>query len=368
MRSFVTAASEWFWSERVWWPPGYGWHSLKSRPEEPYPEYADLYRPILLAFLLIPLRWAFQTYVARPFGKALGIKERARISALDSLIAKLKNFLVAQPELTKRVATNGYANGSTPKAATASSSTPASLSHRLRFALKKSKLDKFSECMWRATAYFALWTYGFAAIYDKSWVWNSTEMWVAYPRIPLDPSIWWLYQAEATFYWNLMISQFFDTQIQRKDFVMNFVHHVAALALIWFSWSINYVQVGALVMVIHDICDPFLELAKTGRYMGRPDVCNFFFVIFAGLWVVTRLMIYPYRLLYSTLVEAPAFIQWYPVYYIFNFFLLTLFVLHLLWSHMILKIIIKALGDGEADDTRSEADSDSEEEEDPHED
>lgn len=53
------------------------------------------------------------------------------------------------------------------------------------------------------------------------------------------------------------------------------------------------------------------------------------------------------RLLYATLIEAPAFIAFYPVYYIINFFLLALFVLHLLWSHLILGIILKALKDGE---------------------
>lgn len=109
-------------------------------------------------------------------------------------------------------------------------------------------------------------------------MWNTTEMWLGYPRIPLDNRLWWLYQAEAAFYWNLMLSQFFDNQIQRKvapassslalqlgaesvqDFVMNFVHHVATLALICFSWTINYVRGGALVMVIHDVCDPLIEV------------------------------------------------------------------------------------------------------------
>lgn len=31
------------------------------------------------------------------------------------------------------------------------------------------------------------------------------------------------------------------------------------------------------------------------RYISRPDLCNVFFAVFAVLWFITRLGIYPYK-------------------------------------------------------------------------
>lgn len=50
-----------------------------------------------------------------------------------------------------------------------------------------------------------------------------------------------------------------------------------------------------------------------------------------------------YSVLYSTMLEAPALIVWFPVYYIFNSLLLVLQVLHILWSYMITRIVLNAI-------------------------
>ena len=47
--------------------------------------------------------------------------------------------------------------------------------------------------------------------------------------------------------------------------------------------------------------------------------------------------------LYSTMLEAPALIAWFPVYYIFNGLLMVLQVLHVLWSCMIARIVLNAI-------------------------
>jgi len=48
---------------------------------------------------------------------------------------------------------------------------------------------------------------------------------------------------------------------------MMFVHHCVTLFLIWASWSVNYTRVGSLIMVIHDVGDIPLELAKCFRFV-----------------------------------------------------------------------------------------------------
>lgn len=38
------------------------------------------------------------------------------------------------------------------------------------------------------------------------------------------------------------------------------VHHVATIVLMYFSWVLNFVRVGALVLVVHDAADSWLSV------------------------------------------------------------------------------------------------------------
>jgi ceramide synthetase len=158
---------------------------------------------------------------------------------------------------------------------------------------------------------------------------------------------------ELSFYWSLIFSQFVD--VQRKDFWVNFIHHIATVLLMSFSWADNFCRVGTLVLLIHDAVDFWLEAAKMARYCKKNNICNILFIVFTATWFLTRCMIYPFWIIYSTLVEAPAFILFYRAYYVFNFLLFLLLILHIFWSIMILKIALSAVRSGEADDARSDS-------------
>lgn len=60
------------------------------------------------------------------------------------------------------------------------------------------------------------------------------------------------------FYWSLAVSQFFD--VKRKDFWQMFIHHIAAICLMGFSWMCNLHRIGTLVLLTHDCSDIFLEV------------------------------------------------------------------------------------------------------------
>ena len=86
---------------------------------------------------------------------------------------------------------------------------------------------------------------------------------------------------EMAFYWSLTFTQF--TDVKRKvrwyqvhillstsdfcqDFWEMFIHHIATLALLVFSWTNHMHRMGSLVLLIHDFADHWLELAKLARY------------------------------------------------------------------------------------------------------
>ena len=103
--------------------------------------------------------------------------------------------------------------------------------------------------------------------------------------------LWWYYMIALSFYVSLFFSQFFD--VKRKDFWQMLVHHIAAILLIAFSWLAGACRVGSLVLVVHDCGDIFLEAAIIAKYANYHLVCSVCFCIFATLWIITRLGIFP---------------------------------------------------------------------------
>lgn len=159
----------------------------------------------------------------------------------------------------------------------------------------------------------------------------------------VDSEIWSYYMFSMSFYWSLVVSQFFD--IKRKDFWQMFVHHIITLLLLSLSWICNLHRVGSLVLVIHDCADIFLEAAKVTKYANYQKLCDGIFAIFTIIWIITRMGFYP-RVIYSTSIEAPRILPMFPAYYIFNSMLLLLLCLHVAWTYMILKIAHNSLKSG----------------------
>ncbi|GJQ85321.1 hypothetical protein Trydic_g10565 [Trypoxylus dichotomus] len=154
------------------------------------------------------------------------------------------------------------------------------------------------------------------------------------------------------FYWSLCVSQFFDNK--RKDFWQMFVHHIATIILMSFSWICNLIRIGTLVLVTHDCADIFLEAAKMAKYSGYQKICDTIFAIFTVLWIVTRLGVFPFWIIHNTSIVTPTLLPVFPAYYIFNSLLLLLLILHVVWTYLILKIAYKALMAGQMEgDIRS---------------
>jgi len=177
---------------------------------------------------------------------------------------------------------------------------------------------------------------------------------------------------ELAFYWSLSFSQF--TDVRRKDFIEMFIHHLTTIALLSFSWTCNLTRCGALVLVVHDFSDIFLELAKMFHYAKLNTPCDIIFGIFVVAWCFTRLGLFPTWILFSATIEAPQMVEMFPAYYIFNCLLSVLLVLHVIWTYFILKIAFHAVlakKDEELRDSRSDSEedtvSDTEQEEDKEE-
>lgn len=165
--------------------------------------------------------------------------------------------------------------------------------------------------------------------------------WYDYPFHALDPAVWWHYMLEMAFYLSLLVTQF--TDVRRKDFWEMFIHHIATLALLILSWSNHMHRMGSLVLIVHDLADHWMELAKLAKYAGYMKCCDISFVIFCLTWTYSRLGIFPSWIIYSTTSEAAQLVQMFPVYYIFNFLMTLLLILHVIWFTFLVTIVVQVV-------------------------
>lgn len=198
--------------------------------------------------------------------------------------------------------------------------------------------NKLSVAVWKAFTYGFLFLVGIAFAFTDSTQWIYKYEYYVYP---LDSYPWFL-----AIYYNLSLASYcfgtlellFFTKDKLKDFHIMLVHHITTVALIFGSYYyIGCVHIGVMVMLVHDLADPFMEAAKTLLYAGYPTIADGVFAMFAAAFIIPRDWIYP---LY---VIGPLFYvehtKWVPHYERYACSLVIIFLLDLYWSVLILKMV-----------------------------
>uniref|UniRef100_A0A8C3BLT0 TLC domain-containing protein n=1 Tax=Cairina moschata TaxID=8855 RepID=A0A8C3BLT0_CAIMO len=204
---------------------------------------------------------------------------------------------------------------------------------------------KFCEACWRFTFYVIAFFTGLAVLYDVSMQTVPPAVLQGVPAgMPLLPSLFWYYMLELSFYWSLVFT--LPCDVKRKDFKEQIVHHAATIFLISFSYCANYIRIGTLVLVIHDASDCFLEPTKIFNYMKWKKTCDSLFMIFAAVFLISRLIIFPYTVLYNTYYYSMEIFQPFFGYYFVNALLITLQLLHIFWSCLIIHMVYKFILQG----------------------
>ncbi|XP_059197948.1 ceramide synthase 4a [Centropristis striata] len=353
--------NEWLWQEEYWLPPGMHWKDFEEKEDGgSFPRPRDLIYTLPLAFAFIVLRYVFERLIAVPLSKCLYVKDRIRIQAAS--IPKLETFykqISRQPSQSEVVSLAKQCGLSQRKIQTW-------FRHR-RNQDRPSNTKKFSEAAWRFVFYFISFTAGLASLINTPWFWDHRECWRGYPKQPVAKAHYWYYILEMGFYLSLLLSVSVD--IKRKDFKEQVIHHIATIFLIGFSYCANYVRVGTVVMLLHDSSDFILEFAKMLHYGGWTRVCDVLFVVFSLVFLVTRLVVFPSRVIYTTWVVSLEFFEPFFGYYFFNCLLLVLQALHVFWAYLILRMVYKFMFMGKVEgDERSDEESEvDDEEEEPEE-
>ncbi|XP_051549342.1 ceramide synthase 5-like isoform X3 [Myxocyprinus asiaticus] len=320
----MAALSVWFWNERFWLPHNVTWADLADpAPGVEYPKAGHLLSALPLALGIFAVRIFFERFIAGPCASILQIQtEVSRRAQPNAVLEKVFTSITKCPDTR-------HLDGLSKQLDWEVRKVQRWFRHR-RNQDKPSTRTKFCESMWRFMFYLCIFTYGICFLWQSTWIWDTRHCWYNYPY---------------------------------QDFLIMFVHHLATISLISFSYVNNMLRVGSLVMCVHDASDFLLEAAKLANYAKYQRLCDILFVVFGIIFFGTRLIIYPFWILNTTLFESWDIIGPYPSWWLFNFLLLVLQVLHIIWSYLIARIAFKAIMRGKVSkDDRSDIESSSEEE------
>ena len=106
------------------------------------------------------------------------------------------------------------------------------------------------------------------------------------------------YFVSLGFYSYSIFTLFFETK--RKDFVALFVHHIATTLLLALSFVLRFHRFGLVVLLLHDLNDVALEGSKMLKYAKREGGATLGFALFMLSWVVTRFVLFPWRVIYAS--------------------------------------------------------------------
>ncbi|KAM9101812.1 ceramide synthase 4-like [Sarcophilus harrisii] len=351
----LTSLYDRFWKQEYWFPSQYSWADMEDSNGVIYTHPKDLLAAIPLVFIILIVRYSFERVVGLPLARLMGVHDARRIKAFHNPI--LESFFRSQSQNPKEAQLNDLAN-------------KCSLSlrqvqrwFRCRRNQEQPLLSKkFCEACWRFIVYSYFFFGGFLAIYNEPWLWKSKVCWEGFPKQPLKPAIYWWYLLEFGFYLSLITTLSFD--VKRKDFREQIIHHFSAIILIYFSYCANYIRIGTLVMLLHDVSDVFLEAGKMFNYAQWKNSSEIVFIIFTVIFLFSRLILLPYRVLYTTIYDSMAAHKPFFGYYFSNALLFILQALNIFWSFLILQMFFKLIIIGKIQkDVRSDIEEEDEQSE-----
>ena len=151
--------------------------------------------------------------------------------------------------------------------------------------------------------------------------------------------------ATAYYCWEI-IAIFFEKE-RRKDFHLLLIHHFATIFCLFSGNFLRSYEVGMLILLLHDVCDPFLEISKIAFYLsedreGKLDarlvrVADASTCALLLMWVWCRLYLYPLRAIWATVRSGRtcdfAYSYWATMV------LALLAVLNVMWAWMIVRAL-----------------------------
>ncbi|XP_032241469.2 ceramide synthase 6 isoform X2 [Nematostella vectensis] len=346
MAAFYRSFHDWFWAESFWLPGNTTWAEVHARKNLRVVQAGELYLCLPIAVALIVLRVAFERLIASPFVQSLGVKDKKINFTPNPFCEKVYQTINKFPPSDRILGLSKQIGWTTRE-------VERWFRHR-RMQSKPSLLKKAKESSWRFVFYTGATIYGFCILYKEKWLWDTDHCFIGYHGHVMSEELYIYYVVELGFYVSLTISQFVD--VQRKDFWQMLIHHIVTILLLSFSYAAAFFRIGAVIVLVHDVSDVFLEAAKVANYAKLRQLCDCLFVLFAISFFVARLFIYPVWVL-ASVYRANELAEPFNSWITFMTLLIMLQILHIFWGWSIIVVVYRLSHGKDAKDVRSDEES-----------
>jgi ceramide synthetase len=108
-------------------------------------------------------------------------------------------------------------------------------------------------------------------------------------------------------------------------------------------------------MLLHDINDVLMEVAKSCNYLGLDSAATGVFALFVASWAALRITAFPLCIIRSTFLEVWRILGYRPPCHgVLNALLCSLYCIHIYWFTLILRIAWRKLTTGQSKDIRED--------------
>ncbi|KAK6218535.1 TLC domain-containing protein [Colletotrichum tabaci] len=155
---------------------------------------------------------------------------------------------------------------------------------------KTKDITRFSEQGWMLAYYSVLWPLGMYLYCKSPYYLDMKELWTDWPKRELDG---WMkmYILTQWAYWAQQVVSV-NIEVRRKDYWETIVHHAITNSLIAACYAYHQTRVGHLILVLMDVIELILPLAKCLKYAGFTTLCDVVFGVFLFVWIWTRHVFY----------------------------------------------------------------------------
>lgn len=214
------------------------------------------------------------------------------------------------------------------------------------FTKNPKKINKFCSQSWQLFLHVSSITFEIVTIMTTSWWKDPKTCWTPCPcnqkaTFPLKlmyafESAAYIYDGIAHRFWNP----------RKNDYYIMFLHHIVTVLLISASYNPGYFPIGAVVMFLHDISDiavDMLVIVNQAKLEGKEwfFIVEIQYVVTTLNWLFFRNYLYVVKILtpvYNVIYYTDCFMNNMTPYYIFLGLLISLYIMHIYWLYVFLRI------------------------------
>ncbi|XP_018006633.1 ceramide synthase 3-like [Hyalella azteca] len=323
------------WSEWMWLPRRLRWIDIPLEDPLCFPDlfeffmWASIFGVVYYSFKKI----VFFPYISTPIAMRAGVEAKVKPhppdnTELEALYSVSKNKPTAEM-LAAAVISLGWPERKVQRWL------------RQKYASQqKSNIDKFNESAFMLFFYTSFTIAGALIIIPKPFFGSPETFLREHPFVSATSDVWWYWVANCGYYLSHTYSYF--TQPKVNEFYRTLCHHSMVFLLYVFSLSLNLVAPLCHGLITHEVSDIPLLLGKLFLYTKNTkcsDACVF---VFAVLWVVSRLILYPVLGIWPVF-QIPYLIdsEYWPGLVLCLVYTIVLLVLHLIWTYELASAIRK---------------------------